>query len=105
MKVSSVMEFFQRWVKNKHTQMEVIVFLQIHLMTVHQKVPKSYFQCQFRMSKISPIFSKTFLSKNINLGHHYLLKTLFFLNSIFEPLYFLKLRPIFDKLSLLVGIF
>ena len=32
-------------------------------------------------------------------------KKCFFLNSIFEPLYFLKLHPIFDRLSLLVGIF
>ena len=29
----------------------------------------------------------------------------FFLNSIFEPLYLLKLRLIFDELTLLVGIF
>ena len=70
-----------------------------------QKEPKSYFQSQFWMTKNNRIFSKKFdYSKNINLGDHYLLK-LFFLNSIFEPLYFLKLRPIFDRLSLLVGIF
>ena len=37
------------------------------------------------------------MSKNINLGDHYLLKT-FFLNSIFKPLYFLKLHPINDVL-------
>ena len=74
-------------------------------MTVCQKVPKSYFQSQFWMSKIDQIFSKKNLSKNINLGDHYLLKSFFFLNSIFELLYFLILRPIFDKLSLLVGIF
>ena len=64
-------------------------------MTVCQKVPKLYFQSQFWMSKINRIFSKKKLSKNINLGDHYLLK--------FYP--FLKLRSIFDKLSLLVGIF
>ena len=58
-------------------------------MTVRQKVPKSYFQSQFWMSKINRIFSKKKLSKNINLGDHYLL----------------KLRPIFDKLALLVGNF
>ena len=73
-------------------------------MTVRQKVPKWYFQSQFWMLKINRIFSKKKISKNINLGDHYLLKT-FFLNSIFEPLYFLKLRTIFDKLSLHVGIF
>ena len=72
-------------------------------MTVCQKVPKSYFQSQFWMSKIIRIFKKK-LSKNINLGDHYLLKT-FFSKLNFEPLYFLKLRPIFDRLSLLVGIF
>ena len=40
--------------------------------------------------------------KNINLGDRFLLKT-FFLDSIFEPPYFLKLCPIFDELSFLVG--
>ena len=46
-------------------------------MTVRQKVPKSYFQSQFRMSKINQIFSKKNLSKNINLRDHYLSKTFF----------------------------
>ena len=46
-------------------------------MTVRQKVPKSYFQSQFWMSKINQIFSKKKLSKNINLGDYYLLKTFF----------------------------
>ena len=71
-------------------------------MKVRQKVPKLYFQSQFKMLNNNHLKKK--LSKKINLGDHYLLKT-FFLNSIFEPLYFLKLRPIFDKLSLLIGIF
>ena len=44
-------------------------------MTVCQKVPKLYFQSQFWMSKIDQIFSKKKLSKNINLGDHYFLKT------------------------------
>ena len=44
-------------------------------MTVRQNVPKSYFQSQFWTSKINQIFSKKKLSKNINLGDHYLLKT------------------------------
>ena len=45
-------------------------------MTVYQKVPKLYFQSQFWMSKINRIFSKQKnLSKNINLGDHYLQKT------------------------------
>ena len=51
----------------------------------------------FNVKNRSNFFKKK-LSK-INLGDH-LVKT-FFLNSIFEPLYFLKLRPIFDKLALL----
>ena len=46
-------------------------------MTVCQKVPKSYFQRQFWMSKINRIFSKKILPKNINLGDNYLLKTFF----------------------------
>ena len=46
-------------------------------MTVCQKMPKSYFQSQFWMSKTNPTFSKKKLSKNINLGDHYLLKTFF----------------------------
>ena len=35
---------------------------------VCQKVPKSYFQSQFSMSKIDGIFSKKKSFKNINLG-------------------------------------
>ena len=50
------------------------------------------------MSKINPVFTKK------NLGDHFLERT-FFLNLIFEPLYFLKLRPIFDELIFLVGFF
>ena len=45
--------------------------------------------------KNQPNFFKKNSSKNINLGDPFLLKTFFFLHSIFEPLYFLKLRPIF----------
>ena len=74
-------------------------------MTGRQKEPKLYFQSQFWMSKINRIFSKKNLSKNINLGDHYIYQKTFFLNLIFEPLYSLKLRPIFDRLSLLIGIF
>ena len=47
-------------------------------MTVCQKVPKSYFTSQFWMSKINKIFQKKILSKNINLGDHYLQKKTFF---------------------------
>ena len=44
-------------------------------MTVHQKVPNLYFQSKFWMSEINQIFKK--ISKNINSGDHYLLKTFF----------------------------
>ena len=47
--------------------------LRIQGAPVRQKVPKSYFQSQFSMSKINGIFSKTKNSfKNINLGDHFL---------------------------------
>merc|ERR1712051_874940 len=62
------------------------------------------FKVNFGCQKLIKFFQKKILSKNINLGDHYLSKT-FFLNSIFEPLYFLKLCPIFDRLSLFIGIF
>ena len=44
-------------------------------------------------------------NQSINLRDHYLVKTSFFLNSTFEPLYLLKLSPIFDKPTFLIGIF
>ena len=57
---------------------KVVQFKKIlRVMTVCQKVPKSYFQSQFWMSKINQMFSKKKLSKNINLGDHYLQKTFF----------------------------
>ena len=49
-------------------------------------------------------FKKKKSSKYINLGDPFLLKT-FFLDSIFEPLYFVKLHSIFDELTFLVGLF
>ena len=83
-------------------------FKKIHWwITVVKKVPKLYFQSQFSMSKINRIFQKKNSFKNINSEEHFLLKTFFlnhfFLDSIFEPLYFLKLCPIFDELTFLVG--
>ena len=68
-----------------------------------KKCQNRTFKVNFGCQKVVEFFQKKNLSKNINLGDHYLL--FFFLISIFEPLYFLKLRPIFDGLSLLVGIF
>ena len=65
---------------------------------VHQKVPKLYFQSQFSMSKSNQFFSKKISSKNINLEDHFLLKT-FFLDSIFEPLYFLRSMLILGQKS------
>ena len=38
---------------------------------VRRKVPKSYFQSEFSMSKIDGFFSKKKLFKNINLGDHF----------------------------------
>ena len=59
-----------------------------------QNVPKLYFWSQFCMSKTN----RFFLFKNINLGDHFLVKTLFSRFN-FQPLYFLKLCPIFDELT------
>ena len=63
-------------------------------MLVCQKVPKLYFQSKFLKSKMDgfffhlriPIEKTIFWYKN------------YFLASIFEPLYFLELCPIFDEL-------
>ena len=103
--IRSVVEFQRWWVQKsklfgqESTCHQGKIFKKfLRVMTVRQKVPKLYFQSQFWMSKINRIFSKKKLSKNTNLGDHYLLN-FFFLNSIFEPLYFLKLRPIFGWLS------
>ena len=45
--------------------------------SVRQKVPKSYFQSQFWMSKIDGIKKKKKSLKNTNLGDNYLLKHFF----------------------------
>ena len=78
--ISSVLEF-QRWrvLKSKLFGQESTchqrkIFKKFQrVMTVHQKVPKLYFQSQFWMSKINQI-SWEKLPKNINLGDHYLIK-------------------------------
>ena len=82
--ISSVVEFQIWWVlKSKLCGQESTchqgkIFKKIlRVMTVCQKVPNSYFQSQFWMSKIKWIFSKKNLSKNINVGDHYLSKTFF----------------------------
>ena len=82
--VSSVVEFQRWWVlisklfgQESTCHQEKIFKKILRVMTVCQKVPKSYFQSQFWMSKIDRIFSKKNLSKNINLGDHYLLNTFF----------------------------
>ena len=46
-------------------------------MTACQKVPKSYFQVNFGRQKLIEFFQKKNLSKNINLGDHYLLRQFF----------------------------
>ena len=83
--ISSVVEFQRGWVLKiklfgqESTCHQGKIFKKfLRVMTVHQKVPKSYFQSQFWMSKINRIFSKKKkLSKNINLGDHILWKTFF----------------------------
>ena len=57
------------------------------------------FKVNFLCQKSTEFFRKKKLFKIINLGDHFL-KKLFFLTSIFEALYFLKLGPIFDELAL-----
>ena len=71
---------------------------------VHQKVPKCTLKLNFLCQKSTEFLQKKFSSQQVNLGDHYLVNT-FFLNSIFEPIYFLKLRQNFDKLTFLVGFF
>ena len=65
-----------------------------------KKVQKLYFQGQFSMSvnNRQNLFKKKSF-QNINLGDHFLWKKKIVI-SIFEPLYFLKSCPIFDKLAL-----
>ena len=108
----SVVEFQRWWVLKSKLFGQESTFHQgkvfkkfLRVMTVCQKVPKLYFQSQFRMSKNNCIFSKKKITKEYQFRRPLFIKNFFFLNSIFEPLYFLKLRPIFDRLSLLVGIF
>ena len=101
--ISSVVEFQRWWVlKSK------IFCPRINMLKGKKNLPmkksskivlwKSIFYVRNRW-----IFLK-FSFKNINLGDHFLLKK-YFLASIFEPLYFLKPWPIFDKLSFINGIF
>ena len=52
-------------------------------------------KCQNYTSKVDSTEFLISLFKNINFGDHFMLKHFF--NSIFEPLYFLKLCPIFDN--------
>ena len=78
---------FLNWLMN-HPSKEIQMILFELPYTLCQKVPKLYIQSQFSLSKRRPVFV-----------------IFFFLNSIFEPLYFLKLCLIFDELTFLVGIF
>ena len=52
------------------------------------------FKVNFLCQKSTEFFQKKISSKIINLGDHFLLN-FFLLDLIFEPLYFLKLGPIF----------
>ena len=69
--------------------------LSLRLVTVCQKVPILDFQLEFSTSKIIRIFLIFYSLKNINLGAHFLI------SSIFKSLYFLKWCPILDSLPLL----
>jgi len=74
-------------------------------MPVCQKMPKSYFLSQFFMSKIDKKFSKKKFIEEYQFRRPFFVKKLFFLTSIFEPLYFLKPFPIFDEPALVIGFF
>ena len=60
---------------------------------VRQKVPKLYFQIQFSMSKLMEFFQKEIIEE-YQFRRPFFVKNIFFLTSIFEPLYFLKSCPI-----------
>ena len=80
--------------KNQHTKWNYWSLI-IGVMGRCQTVPKFDFQSQFSMSKKSESFSILFSLKNINLGAHY------FITSIFKSLCFLKWCPNFDSSPLL----
>ena len=68
-----------------------------------KKCQNRTYKVNFRCQKSTEFFQKI-SSKNIILGDHFLVK-LYFRNSIFQQLYFLKLCPIFDELTFPIGIF
>ena len=89
--------------KNQRTQR--IFFKSYDELQFVKKQQNYTFIVNFRCQKSINFFqSFSFLFKNINLGDHFIVK-IFFLNSIFEPFYFLKLCQIFDELTFLVGSF
>ena len=73
---------------------ENLCILWIQWITIRQKVPKSYFQSWFSMSKIDGIILIFFSLMNINLGDHFFLKT-FFSNFNFWTILFSKIMPNF----------
>ena len=72
--------------------------LWLQWITVCQKVWKLYFQSWFSMSKINGIFLNLFFIDEYQFRRPLLARN-FFSNFNFEPLYFLKSCPIFDKLA------
>ena len=97
----------QLFVKRYPLRIENPLHKQSKKIVVRQKVPKWYFQSQFSVSKINQIFSKKKRKRSI---YKYQFRRSFFskivfLNSIFEPLYFLKSCPSFKELTFPVGIF
>ena len=90
--------------KNQHTKRNFLFKNCLMKYALSKKCQNCTFIVNFLLSKINRFFSKKNSFQNINSGGHFLVKTLF-LDWIFEPLFFLKLGPFFDELTLPVGIF
>ena len=75
-------------------QMKLLYFVNWHSARASKSAKIVLSKAIFYVKNQPNFFKKKFSSKNINLGDHFLLET-FFLDLIFEPLYFLKLGPIF----------
>merc|ERR1712008_131028 len=78
---------------------EIVVFWECGEHQFVKKCQNHTFKVNFLCRKSTEFFQKKKSFKNINLGDNFK-KKLFFLTPIFEPLYFLKSCPIFDKLVL-----
>ena len=99
--ISSLVKFKRWWVlksklfgQESASSKEFFFFKSFDGLRFVKKCQNRTFKVNFLCQKSTEFFQKKISSKNINLGDHFLLKT-FFIDSIFEPLYFLKLGPIF----------